>query len=119
MIPAAFEYHAPTSIAEASNLLVQLGDDAKVLSGYEACALSLVELVIVIVDSIFQFFIAEYEMFSAIIEPEFEEVAFVEERSGGADEQISAMLRSQRLAPEANGGGCDGPLPTELRVLIV
>ncbi len=33
MIPAAFEYHAPTSIAEASNLLVQLGDDAKVLSG--------------------------------------------------------------------------------------
>jgi len=33
MIPAAFEYHAPTSIAEASNLLARLGDDAKVLSG--------------------------------------------------------------------------------------
>ena len=33
MIPAAFEYHAPTSIAEAIGLLAQLGDDAKVLSG--------------------------------------------------------------------------------------
>ncbi len=33
MIPAAFEYHAPTSISEATRLLARLGDDAKVLSG--------------------------------------------------------------------------------------
>ena len=33
MIPAAFEYHAPTSIGEATALLARLGEDAKVLSG--------------------------------------------------------------------------------------
>ncbi len=33
MIPAAFEYHVPTSIAEATALLARHGDDAKVLSG--------------------------------------------------------------------------------------
>ena len=33
MIPAAFEYHAPTSVAEATALLARLGEDAKVLSG--------------------------------------------------------------------------------------
>jgi aerobic carbon-monoxide dehydrogenase medium subunit len=33
MIPAAFEYHTPGSINEATALLARLGDDAKVLSG--------------------------------------------------------------------------------------
>lgn len=33
MIPGAFEYHAPTSIGEAIDLLVRFGEDAKVLSG--------------------------------------------------------------------------------------
>ena len=33
MIPAAFEYHAPTTIAEATALLTKLGENAKVLSG--------------------------------------------------------------------------------------
>jgi hypothetical protein len=33
MIPAAFEYHAPTSLAEATALLARLGGEAKVLSG--------------------------------------------------------------------------------------
>jgi len=33
MIPAAFEYHAPNSIGEATALLDRLGDDAKILSG--------------------------------------------------------------------------------------
>ena len=33
MIPAAFEYHAPSTIGEATALLAKLGDDAKVLSG--------------------------------------------------------------------------------------
>ncbi len=33
MIPAAFEYHVPTSIGEATALLVRFGDDGKVLSG--------------------------------------------------------------------------------------
>ena len=33
MIPAAFEYHAPGSIGEATALLARLGEDAKVLSG--------------------------------------------------------------------------------------
>ena len=33
MIPAAFEYHAPGSISEATALLARLGEDAKVLSG--------------------------------------------------------------------------------------
>jgi len=33
MIPAPFEYHAPTSIGEATTLLARHGDDAKVLSG--------------------------------------------------------------------------------------
>jgi carbon-monoxide dehydrogenase medium subunit len=33
MIPAAFEYHAPATLGEATALLARLGDDAKVLSG--------------------------------------------------------------------------------------
>ena len=33
MIPATFEYHAPTSIQEATGLLARLGEDAKILSG--------------------------------------------------------------------------------------
>jgi carbon-monoxide dehydrogenase medium subunit len=33
MIPAAFEYHAPGSIGEATELLARLGEDAKILSG--------------------------------------------------------------------------------------
>ena len=33
MIPAAFEYHAPGSIGDATRLLARLGEDAKVLSG--------------------------------------------------------------------------------------
>src|SRR5215470_13043998 len=33
MIPAAFEYHAPASLDEATALLARLGDGAKVLSG--------------------------------------------------------------------------------------
>jgi carbon-monoxide dehydrogenase medium subunit len=33
MIPASFEYHAPASLREASELLGRLGDDAKILSG--------------------------------------------------------------------------------------
>jgi len=33
MIPAAFAYHAPATLAEASALLVRYGDDAKILSG--------------------------------------------------------------------------------------
>ncbi len=33
MIPAAFSYSAPTSIGEATSLLAQHGDDAKILSG--------------------------------------------------------------------------------------
>jgi carbon-monoxide dehydrogenase medium subunit len=33
MIPAAFEYHAPTTLGEATALLARLGEDARVLSG--------------------------------------------------------------------------------------
>jgi carbon-monoxide dehydrogenase medium subunit len=33
MKPAAFEYHAPESIADVSSLLAEYGDDAKVLAG--------------------------------------------------------------------------------------
>ena len=33
MIPAAFEYHAPSTIDEATALLSKLGEDAKILSG--------------------------------------------------------------------------------------
>ena len=33
MIPAAFEYHAPSTIDEATALLTKFGEDAKVLSG--------------------------------------------------------------------------------------
>jgi carbon-monoxide dehydrogenase medium subunit len=33
MIPASFSYHSPASISEATALLVQYGDDAKILSG--------------------------------------------------------------------------------------
>ncbi len=33
MIPSAFEYHAPTSVAEAISLLGQHGDEAKILAG--------------------------------------------------------------------------------------
>jgi carbon-monoxide dehydrogenase medium subunit len=33
MIPGAFDYHAPSSVGEATALLAKLGEDAKVLSG--------------------------------------------------------------------------------------
>ena len=33
MIPGAFEYHRPASVAEAAGLLTQLGDEARVLAG--------------------------------------------------------------------------------------
>lgn len=33
MIPAAFEYHAPASLEDATALLARLGEDAKILSG--------------------------------------------------------------------------------------
>jgi carbon-monoxide dehydrogenase medium subunit len=33
MIPGAFDYHRPTSVADAVKLLVDLGDDARVLAG--------------------------------------------------------------------------------------
>ena len=33
MIPAAFNYYAPTSLGEALNLLEELGDEAKILAG--------------------------------------------------------------------------------------
>jgi carbon-monoxide dehydrogenase medium subunit len=33
MIPPRFEYHAPSSLAEAVTLLAQLGDEAKILAG--------------------------------------------------------------------------------------
>lgn len=33
MIPVAFDYHAPTSLDEALNLIAQAGDDGKVLAG--------------------------------------------------------------------------------------
>ena len=33
MYPAAFEYHAPTSVRDALGLLGQLGDDAKIVAG--------------------------------------------------------------------------------------
>jgi len=33
MIPATFDYHAPSTVAEASQLLAKLGEDAKVLAG--------------------------------------------------------------------------------------
>ena len=33
MIPAAFHYHAPTTVGEATTLLARLGEEAKVLSG--------------------------------------------------------------------------------------
>ena len=33
MIPAAFEYHAPSTVGEATALLARLGEDAKILSG--------------------------------------------------------------------------------------
>ncbi len=33
MIPAAFDYHLPTSLDEAVSLLVQYGDEAKILAG--------------------------------------------------------------------------------------
>jgi carbon-monoxide dehydrogenase medium subunit len=33
MIPAAFDYHAPSTIGEATALLARLGEDAKILSG--------------------------------------------------------------------------------------
>jgi aerobic carbon-monoxide dehydrogenase medium subunit len=33
MIPAAFDYHAPSTIGEATTLLAKLGEDAKILTG--------------------------------------------------------------------------------------
>ena len=33
MVTSAFEYHAPTSVAEAADLLAKHGDSAKLLAG--------------------------------------------------------------------------------------
>ncbi|HEY7763130.1 MAG TPA: FAD binding domain-containing protein, partial [Actinomycetota bacterium] len=33
MLPSSFEYHRPTTIDEALDLLASLGEDAKVLAG--------------------------------------------------------------------------------------
>ncbi|HEY4913933.1 MAG TPA: FAD binding domain-containing protein [Candidatus Dormibacteraeota bacterium] len=33
MFPAAFDYSAPTTLAEALSILAQRGDDAKVMAG--------------------------------------------------------------------------------------
>ena len=33
MIPGVFDYHSPSTLEEAINLLSELGDDAKVLAG--------------------------------------------------------------------------------------
>ena len=33
MIPGPFEYHRPASLAEATGLLTELGEDARVLAG--------------------------------------------------------------------------------------
>ncbi len=42
MIPAAFDYHAPTSVAEAVQLLQQHGYDAKILAGGKVSSLQCV-----------------------------------------------------------------------------
>ena len=33
MIPGAFDYHSPSTLDEAINLLTDLGEDAKILAG--------------------------------------------------------------------------------------
>ena len=43
MIPPAFDYHAPQTVAEAIGLLVSLGDDAKLLAGGH-CLLPMMKL---------------------------------------------------------------------------
>ena len=48
-----------------------VGDDAKILAGDKALALSLIELVVVVIDFVFQFGITERELPSAIVESEF------------------------------------------------
>ena len=41
MKPAAFEYHAPETVADVASLLAEHGDDAKVLAGGQSLVPSL------------------------------------------------------------------------------
>jgi hypothetical protein len=117
--------HIDRSVGQGSYVEVtvgaadDVGNDPEILPGHQAPALALVELVVVIIDPVLQFWVAEREVPSAVVELEFEEIPFVEECPRGTDKQISGMLRSERGTREADGRRSDGPFPTELGALKV
>src|SRR5207302_4671685 len=96
-----------------------VGADAEVLAGYEARALALVKLVVVVIDLVAQPRVAEGEVLPAVVELELKQIAAVEEGPGGADEQIARVLRSEPATPEADSRRRHGPFPAELGVVIV
>src|SRR5947199_362484 len=75
--------------------------------------------VIVVIDLIFQPGAAEGEVPPAVVEREFEQVAAVEERAGGTDEQIPGVLRAEPTPRKTDSGRSHGPPPAELGVVIV
>src|SRR5262249_41105341 len=96
-----------------------VGDYPKILASNEAPALAFIELIVVVIDFVSQFGIAEGELSSARTESEFEQVPAVEERSSGTDEEIACVLRAERTFRETDCCWSDGPLPTELRIVIM
>src|SRR5437588_12038792 len=77
------------------------------------------ECVVVVVDTVLQFRIAEREVPPGGIELELEEIPAAEECPRGPDKQIAGVLRSERGTRETNGRRRHGPFPTELGIVIV
>ena len=90
--------HIHGSVAERGHVQVPIGtrddvrDDAEISTGDEARALALVEFVVVVVNSVPQFRIAEGEVLPVVVKRELEQIPTVEERSRGADKQIAGVL---------------------------
>src|SRR5262245_32244261 len=123
--PSLLVDHIYRSVRERGHVQVtvgttdDVGDNAKILAGDKAFALSLIELVVVVIDFVFQFGIAEGELSSAMVESEFEQVAAIEERPSGTDEEVARVLRAERAFHETDRCRSDSPLPAELRIVIM
>src|SRR5438128_7875941 len=93
--------------------------DPEVLARDQSFALPLVELVVVVVDLVFQSRVAEGEVLPALIESELEQIAAGEEGPRGAHEEVPGVLGSEPAAREADRRGSHGPLPAELGVVVM
>src|SRR5262249_29016355 len=95
-----------------------VGGDPEILAGDQTLALTLVELIVVVIDPIFQPGAAKGEVLPALVKREFEQVAAVEERPGGTYEQVPSVRRAEPAARKADSGRGHSPSPAELGVAI-